>query len=131
MPGRETRRRVLVADDEKLIADTLAQILNSNGFVAEAAYSGEQAVEKASLLHPDLLIADVFMGGMNGVESAVLIQKILPQCEVILCSGQIASEELVHNARLQGYQFVLLLKPVHPQVLLDRLNWMGRADGAA
>ena len=67
MPGRERRRRVLVADDEKLIADTLTQILNSNGFVAEAAYSGEQAVEKASFLHPDLLIADVFMGGMNGV----------------------------------------------------------------
>ena len=131
MPGRERRRRVLVADDEILIADTLAQILNSNGFVAEAAYSGEQAVEKAPFLRPDILIADVFMGGMNGVESAVTIKKFLPQCEVILCSGQIASEDLVHKARERGYKFDLLLKPVHPQILLDRLNGMWRADGAA
>jgi DNA-binding response OmpR family regulator len=131
MPGRERRRCVLVVDDEKLIADTLAKILNSNGFVAEAAYSGEQAVEKASFLHPDLLIADVIMGGMNGVESALIIKKFLPQCEVILCSGQIASEELMYKAREQGYHFDLLLKPVHPQFLLDRLNWIWGADGAA
>jgi len=40
--------RILVVDDEKVIADTIVQILNKNGFIAEAAYSGEEAIEKAT-----------------------------------------------------------------------------------
>jgi DNA-binding NtrC family response regulator len=131
MTGRERRRRVLVADDERLIADTLVQILNASGFDAEAAYSGEQAVEMAPFVNPDVLIADVIMGGMNGVDAAIAIKKVLPRCKVILCSGQITSELLVRKGEDQGYRFDLLFKPVHPRFLLDRLDWMWRADGAA
>ncbi len=131
MTGRERLRRVLVADDEKLIADTLAQILNASGFDAQAAYSGEQALEMAAFVNPDVLIADVVMGGMNGVDTAISIRKILPRCKVILCSGQVTSEVLVNKAEEQGYKFDLLFKPVHPRLLLDRLNWMWQADGAA
>jgi len=131
MTGRERRGRVLVADDEKLIADTLVQILNASGFDAEADYSGEHAVNMAPFVNPDILIADVIMGGMNGVDTAVSIKKMLPRCKVILCSGQVTSEVLVRNAEEQGYNFELLFKPVHPRELLDRLEWMWRADGAA
>ena len=131
MTGHRQPRRVLVADDEKLIADTLAQILNASGFLAEVAYSGEQAIEIAPWLHPDVLIADVIMGGINGVESAKSILKIQPQCSVIICSGQPTSEELVHKAREQGFKFEFLLKPVHPHILLDRLKRLLRLDGAA
>lgn len=129
MTGRERRRSVLVADDEKLIADTLVQILNASGFDAAAAYSGEQALELAAFVNPDVLIADVIMSGMNGVETAISIKKVLPQCKIILCSGQVTSEILVRKAEEQGYSFDLLFKPVHPRELLDRLQW--RADGAA
>jgi DNA-binding NtrC family response regulator len=131
MTGHELRRRVLVADDERLIADTLAQILIVSGFSAEAAYSGEQAVEMAQLLKPDVLIADVIMGGISGVETAISIKEFLPKCHVILCSGQITSEELVREAERQGYRFEFLIKPVHPKTLLDRLGYKWRADGAA
>jgi DNA-binding response OmpR family regulator len=130
MTGREGRRRVLVADDENLIADTLAQILNASGFEAQTAYSGEQALEMATFINPDVLIADVIMGGMNGVETAISIRKMLPRCKVILCSGQVASESLLRKAEEQGYNFDLLFKPVHPRQLLARLNWMWRANGA-
>lgn len=131
MTGHRHRRRVLVVDDERLIADTLAQILIASGFSAEVAYSGEQAVEMASRVHPDVLIADVIMGGINGVESAMCINNALPECRVILCSGQIKSEELVHKAEELGYKFEFLLKPVHPNVLLNRLRNLLRLDGAA
>lgn len=131
MTERERLHRVLVADDEKLIADTLTQILNASGFDAQAAYSGEQAVNMAPFVNPDVLIADVIMNGMNGVDAAITIKKIVPRCKVILCSGQVTSEILVRNAEEQGYRFDLLFKPVHPQLLLDSLNWMWRADGAA
>jgi DNA-binding NtrC family response regulator len=85
----------------------------------------------APFVNPDVLIADVIMGGINGVDAAVSIRKILPQCKIILCSGQITSEVLVRKAEEQGYRFDLLFKPVHPRLLLDRLDWMWRADGAA
>lgn len=131
MTGRERRKRVLIVDDETLIADTLAQILNASGFDSVASYSGEQAIELGPFVKPDFLIADVVMGGINGIETAIAIKKIVPQCKVIICSGQINSEALVHKAEEQGYKFDLLFKPVHPSLLLDRLNWMLRIDGVA
>ena len=131
MTGRVRRQRVLVADDETLIANTLVQILNASGFDAEAAYSGEHAVNMAQFMNPDILIADVIMGPMNGVDAAVSIKKLVPRCKVILCSGQVTSENLVRKAEEHGHHFELLFKPVPPRELLDRLEWMWRSDGAA
>ena len=65
------RRTIVVVDDEHVIADTLAAILNSSGFHAFAAYSGESALELIAARVPDLLITDVCMPEMNGVELAV------------------------------------------------------------
>ncbi len=76
MPETPAIFRVLIADDEKIIADTLALILNLNGFEATAAYSGEQAVETARTLRPNALISDICMGKMSGIDAAVLIQRI-------------------------------------------------------
>jgi CheY-like chemotaxis protein len=55
------RQRVLVVDDESVIADTLMLILSQKGFEATAAYCGEKAVEAATAFKPDILIMDVFM----------------------------------------------------------------------
>ncbi len=63
--------RVLVADDERVIADTLALILNKSGFEATAVYSGEEAIETAKTLQPDVLISDVIMFGLNGIDAAI------------------------------------------------------------
>ena len=74
------RPRVLVVDDEKLIVDTLAEILQNAGFHVAAAYDGWTALEAARLFHPDYLLSDVLMPKMNGVELAIAIQKyIRPQ----------------------------------------------------
>ena len=60
------RQRVLVVDDERVIAVTLALILNQAGFEAAAAYNGESTVGSATAFMPNVLIMDVFMDGMNG-----------------------------------------------------------------
>src|ERR1035437_5471062 len=83
--------RVLIVDDECVIADSLALILNQNGFDATAVYSGEAAVETAVTFNPDVLISDVVMGEMNGIELALRVSVLLPGCRVILISGR--SEE--------------------------------------
>ncbi len=119
---KRIKPKVLVVDDENVIADTLAIILNQSGFDARAAYSGEKAVELASSFVPDLLITDVFMADLNGIEAAIMIRKILPNVRVLLFSGQAATADLLDRAREQGHQFEILAKPVHPQDLLDKLR---------
>jgi len=114
--------RVLVVDDEKVIADTLAKILDLNGYDASAVYTGTAAVESARSLQPDLVISDVIMPDMNGIEAAISIRGFLPTCKILLFSGQAATADLLENARSQGHEFEILAKPVHPSDLLAKLK---------
>ena len=118
----KSKPRVLVVDDERVIADTLAIILNQNGFAATAVYSGTGAIEKARSERPDLIISDVIMDDMNGIDAAINIRKFLPSCKILLFSGQAATADLLEKARASGHDFEILAKPVHPQDLLARLR---------
>ena len=121
MPGKK-KPKVLVVDDERVIADTLAIILNQHGYDASAVYTGTGAVERARQLSPDLIISDVIMPDMNGIEAAIRIRAFLPSCKILLFSGQAATADLLENARAQGHEFEILAKPVHPQDLLAKLR---------
>jgi DNA-binding NtrC family response regulator len=116
------RRTIIVVDDEFVIADTLVAILNQSGFSALAAYDGESAFELISARVPDLLITDICMPGMNGIELAIRVRKHFSSCKVLLFSGHAASTNLIDEARTSGYEFDFLSKPVHPRDLLERLN---------
>lgn len=109
-------------DDERVIADTLAIILNQNGFDASAVYTGHGAVARAQEVRPDLIISDVIMPDMNGIEAAIRIRQILPACKILLFSGQASTADLLEKARAQGHEFEILAKPVHPQDLLAKLR---------
>jgi CheY-like chemotaxis protein len=113
---------VLVVDDERIIADTLVVILKQVGLAAFAAYSGESALEMALLVPPNLLLSDVAMPGMNGVELAIAVKKAIPDCEVLLFSGQASAIDLLEGAKKRGLECALLAKPVHPKDLLARLE---------
>jgi CheY-like chemotaxis protein len=114
--------KVLVVDDERVIADTLAIILNQSGFDASAVYSGTDAVERARKTTPDLVITDVFMPDLNGIQAAIQIRSFLPGCKILLFSGQAATADLLEDARAEGHEFEILAKPVHPQDLLAKLR---------
>lgn len=122
MAEKSTKSKILVADDEHVIADTLAIILNQSGFEARAVYSGEQAVETAIQWQPDMLVSDVIMTDLNGVDAAIQIRLALPKCKILLFSGQAATADLLDRARGQGHEFEILAKPVHPKDLLARLR---------
>jgi CheY-like chemotaxis protein len=114
--------KVLVVDDEQVIADTLAKILDLNGYDASAVYTGTAAVESARALRPDLIISDVIMPDMDGIEAAIHIRAFLPNCKILLFSGQAATADLLENARSRGHEFEILAKPVHPSDLLAKLR---------
>ncbi len=122
MSEKPEKQKVLVVDDERVIADTLVIILNRSGFEATAAYSGERAVEVAQTLRPDMVISDVIMADISGIDAAIRIRSLLPDCKILLFSGQAATADLLEGARTQGHEFEILAKPVHPQDLLARLR---------
>jgi len=122
MPDTPQKPRVLVADDEQVIANTLAIILNQAGFDARAVYSGEKAVEAADSFQPNMLISDVIMTGITGIEAAIEVRAKLPSCKILLFSGQAATADLLEKARAQGHEFEILAKPVHPTDLLAKLR---------
>lgn len=122
MSQNSMKPKVLVADDERVIADTLAMILNQSGFEARAVYSGERALEEAPAFRPNMLISDVIMADLNGIDAAIRIRELLPSIKVLLFSGQAATADLLEKARSEGYEFEILAKPVHPQDLLSRLR---------
>jgi len=122
MSANAVKPKVLVADDERVIADTLAMILNQSGFEERAVYSGERAVELIPVFEPDMLISDVIMADLNGIEAAIRIRAMRPQIKVLLFSGQAATADLLIKARSEGYEFEILAKPVHPQDLLSKLR---------
>jgi CheY-like chemotaxis protein len=122
METQTIKPKVLVVDDERVIADTLAIILNKAGFDASAVYTGTGAVERARSDRPDLIISDVIMPDMNGIEAAINIRAFLPSCKILLFSGQAATADLLESARAKGHDFEILAKPVHPQDLLAKLR---------
>ena len=122
MSGKKAKPKVLVVDDEQVIADTLAIILGQNGFDASAVYTGTAAVERARTVQPDLIISDVIMPDMNGIEAAIHIREFLPECKILLFSGQAATANLLESARAQGHEFEIVAKPIHPQDLLAKLK---------
>ena len=113
---------VLIVDDERVIADTLSIILSRSGFSTMTAYDGESALEHARTVHPDVLISDVVMPEMTGVELAIAVTETVPGCKVLLFSGQAATVDLLEKARHRGHDFTILTKPVHPTDMLRRIS---------
>jgi DNA-binding response OmpR family regulator len=113
---------VLIVDDERIIADTLTAIFNHSGYAALTAYDAKSALEMASLIPPELLITDVMMPGMNGIDLAITIESLFPDCRILLFSGQASTVDLLARARVMGHDFTTLSKPVHPTELLKRAS---------
>ncbi len=113
---------VLVVDDERVIADALAAILRSRSFAAMGAYDAESALDLARVIPPELLISDVILPGMNGIDLAIAMKKAVRDCRVLLFSGHAANVDLLASARDAGHDFTILAKPIHPAELLARIS---------
>ena len=115
--------RVFVVDDEDIIATTLAMILRlQGGFYARPFTRPLDALEAARQDPPDLLISDVVMPALSGIDLAIQLREHCPDCKVLLFSGQAATAGLLESARARGYDFELVLKPVHPSELLTKIR---------
>ena len=113
--------RIFVVDDEEVIATSLTAILKISGFEAVAFKNPLDALNAARVEAPDLLISEVVMPALSGIELALRFKEECPSCKVLLLSGRAGTENLLQKARDRGHDFTLLSKPLHPTDLLREI----------
>ena len=121
-------QRIFVVDDEKIIAETAAMILRWQGFIVDSFTNPVEALAASRNQTPDLLITDIGMQLLSGVELAIQVRKGCPNCKVLLLTGQEETPETREILRAAGQQFDLLLKPIHPVELVSRVQWRLELD---
>src|SRR6202453_1319420 len=93
-----------------------------NGFSARFFTSPLEALAAARFESPDLVISDVAMPDISGIDLAIQMRAQYPRCKILLFSGQATPLDLLEGASAQGYDFRLLLKPVHPSEFLYEIR---------
>lgn len=112
-------QRVLVVDDDHLVADTLTLIFGKSGFAALAAYSADEALLAARTFTPNLLLADISMPGRDGLSLIADITREHPACRIIAITGFYSNLKNVRDhASNRVHPLGILLKPCQPVDLL-------------
>ncbi len=116
------KTRILVVEDEKVVAETLGLILSNQGYAVRIEGSAEDAIESLAEWQPDVAILDVMLPKMNGIDLAIVLKMRYPNCHPLLFSGQPSVELLVEKAKSEGHEFEILAKPVHPSLMLTAIS---------
>jgi CheY-like chemotaxis protein len=112
-------QRVLIVDDDRLVADTLTLIFERNGFAARASYSADEALESSREFTPDLLLCDVTMPGRDGLSLVEDVTRELPACRILVLTGFYSNLKNVREqARKLSRPVGILTKPCQPSELL-------------
>ncbi|MGH9561875.1 MAG: response regulator [Terracidiphilus sp.] len=117
MPESQSQT-VFVVDDDPGTASTIAAILNASGFQVTTFTDPEKAVQAAELSCPGILISDVVMPQLNGVELAIKFKAACPKCKILLFSGNASANSFMKVATEQGHAFTLMSKLILPEELV-------------
>jgi DNA-binding NtrC family response regulator len=112
--------KVLLIDDEVALANTLAQRLKMRDFKVGTAYDGEQALSKLKEEEPDVIVLDLKMPGMHGMEVLQEIKKAHPDIQVIILTGHGTDKDEEDAKRLGGFDF--LKKPADIETLEHKIK---------
>jgi len=120
--------KIVIVDDEPKIANTLCKIIRGAGYTVFAAYEAEGAMMLCRHHSPAMLISDVNMPGISGLDLAGQLSREMPACHIILFSGHVDTARLLAAAREQGSHFQCFVKPVKPEDLLETIRTISEAD---
>lgn len=113
------KQRILVVDDDHLVADTLTLIYKANGFDSEASYSAAAGLERARAFAPALILCDVSMPEESGLSLAEKVHKEMPECRMLMLTAYSSNIARVQMQALRiKRQLHLLAKPCPPEELL-------------
>jgi two-component system nitrate/nitrite response regulator NarL len=121
--------RVLIVDDHPLTREALAALLEQHDFgVVGQAGEGEEAVHLARQLLPDLVLLDLSMPGLNGLEALPRLREAAPDCEVVVLTASGTEDNLL--AAIRGGAAGYLLKTEPPERLIEFLRAVARGEAA-
>lgn len=112
--------KILLVDDEEDFVTTLAERLKLRGIPAAVATGGEEALEFIKTDPPQVVVLDVMMPGMGGIEALRQIMKLHPGIRVILLTGRGSTKEGIEGMRLGAFDF--LMKPIQIEELIDKMK---------
>jgi len=116
----EKKPRVLVVDDEERFRRTLAKMLRAEGLTVAEAAGGEAALRALAEAAPDVVMLDIRMPGMSGLEALEEIKRRAPLTEVIMLTGHASLDAALEIMRRGGYDYVL--KPCPLEELLVKIE---------
>ena len=114
--------RIFVVDDHKIIASTLADILRLSGFDAVWFTDPDEALAAAKSDCPNLVIADIEMPRLSGIELAIQLKEMHLDCDVLLMTGHPGYLDLLDRAEELGHHFRVLEKPIILQKLITEIR---------
>lgn len=114
------KTRVLLVDDEEQFVDMLAQRLEVRDYDVTTSNSGEDAIEKLRGLNFDVVVLDVVMPGVDGIEALKEIKSLKPLTEVIMLTGNATVETAIEGMRLGAFDY--LMKPCETEELLAKID---------
>jgi DNA-binding response OmpR family regulator len=114
------KTRVLLVDDEEQFVQSLAERLTLRDYDVTTSFSGADAVDKAKGYNFDVVILDVQMPGMSGVEALRKIKSIKPLTEVIMLTGHATVETGIEGMKLGAFDY--LLKPCETSELVAKID---------
>jgi DNA-binding NtrC family response regulator len=118
--GLKMKPRVFIVDDEEELVQTLSERLTVRDYDVSTSLSGEDAIEKLKRYNFDVVILDVAMPGMDGIETLREIKRIKPLTEVIMLTGHGTVESAIEGMRLGAFDF--LIKPCKTEELVAKIN---------
>lgn len=113
---------ILLVDDEKDIREFLSYTLRKEGFVVHTAHDGKTGIEKARQVKPHLILLDVMMPGIDGIEACEQIRADPEMSSVIICFLTARSEDYSQIAGFEAGGDDYIIKPVRPKVLVSRVK---------
>lgn len=112
--------KVLITDDEKEFVDTLSARLEIRNFSVTAVYSGKAAIEMIGKVKFDVIILDVLMPEMDGIETLKRIKEQSPLTPVIMLTGEATVDNAIKGMKLGAFDF--LIKPTDTERLTEKIN---------
>lgn len=114
------KTRVMIVDDEEEFVQTLSERLTIRDYQVTAVLSGEQAIEELKHYNFDVVILDVLMPGMDGIQTLREIKKLKPLTEVIMLTGHATVESAIEGMKLGAFDY--LMKPCETVELVAKIN---------
>jgi len=116
--------RVLIIDDEQDFATALAERLRLRGYEATAIFSPDEALATTKEMQPDVVLLDLRLPGVSGIEMLMTMREFVPGVEIILLTGHLDLAQRIQGMRLDAFEYIM--KPIEIADLINKIEKAGK-----